>query len=130
MNKIFAVAMSVLIGLGFAFAAAPSEKGEKITVTGSIIDNRCAANHKDSLASFISSHTKECALMPKCSASGYSIYSKDGALVAFDKASYAKIKKFLKKPESTLAVVVTGTKEESGAIKLATIKNEDQSATK
>jgi hypothetical protein len=130
MNKIFAIALSVLIGLGFAFAATSSAKGEEITITGKIIDNRCAANHKDSLASFISSHTKECALKPKCAASGYSIYTKEGELIAFDKASYSKIKKFLLEPQSVLEVIVTGTKGKNGAVKLATIKNEDQSATK
>jgi len=93
---------------------------EAMTYTGTIIDNMCASNTKD-IASFIKTHTKECALMPQCVASGYSLYA-DGMLQPFDDKSNAKVQEFLKKPESKLDVVVTATKAD-GMLSLISIKN-------
>lgn len=80
-----------------------------MTLNGVIIDNTCASGHKAELASFVKTHTKDCALMPGCMASGYAIYS-DGKLYEFDKASNAKVVAFLMKKESKLQVKVVANK--------------------
>lgn len=81
-----------------------------LTIKGDIIDNQCASSQKpEKLAAFVKTHTKQCALMPQCAASGYSIFS-DGKLMKFDKTSNAKIEEFLKKSDSKLQVVVVANK--------------------
>jgi hypothetical protein len=90
-----------------AFAAVDKPAKVKASkMNGTIIDNMCAAGHQADIAEFVKAHTKECALMPTCVASGYSLYTEEGKLVAFDDASNAKIKKFLDKKKSSLQVVV------------------------
>ena len=82
----------------------------EITLTGDIIDNMCAGTKTTAeLAEFVKTHTKECALMPDCVATGYSIFA-DGTLYKFDKESNAKIEEFLKKEDSKLQVAVTVNK--------------------
>jgi hypothetical protein len=127
MKKCFAIGICVLLGLSTAFSATSTSKEASITVKGAIIDNHCAAANKDSLASFVPTHTKQCATMPDCAASGYSIYS-EGQLVAIDTASWGKVKKFLKNPKSTLNVAITGVKKKDGEIKVTAIKNDDAAA--
>jgi hypothetical protein len=90
-------------------APAATPAVETMTVTGTLIDNTCASAHKDDLAAFIPTHAKECALMPGCIESGYSIFA-DGKLYTFDKDSSAKIAEFLKIADSKLQVVVTANK--------------------
>jgi hypothetical protein len=96
--------------------------GEAITLKGTIIDNHCAESNKDHLAHYVMTHTKECAVMPHCAASGYSIFV-DGKLHKFDAESSQKVEEFLKKDESKLEVVVTAEKigEE---LKLISIENQ------
>jgi hypothetical protein len=76
-----------------------------ITLTGTVIDNRCAEANKADLANFVKTHTKECALMPACVASGYAIFA-EGKLTAFDKDSNKKIEEFLQKDASKTHVVI------------------------
>lgn len=97
------------------------KKSEKITISGTIIDNLCAQAHKSSMEQFIKSHTRECALMPECAASGYSLYHY-GALLRFDKESSKKVEQFLQKKGSTLTVVVV-VKKTGDAYNLISIKN-------
>lgn len=123
MKTIMTLAIAVIGSLTSAFAATNAVKNETITVSGIIIDNHCATAHKDSLATFTASHTKDCVLAPACAASGFSIYTADGMLMAFDKSSNARIKAFLEKPANILQVTVTGIKEKNGALKLVSIKN-------
>ncbi len=92
------ILLAGLIGL-FSLAA------EVLSFKGDIVDNMCAAENKDNLTDFLKTHTKECALMSDCVASGYSIFA-DGKLYRFDQASNKKIEKFLRKPDSKLQVVV------------------------
>jgi hypothetical protein len=77
---------------------------------------------KDNLAEFVKTHTKACALMPDCAASGYSIFA-DGKLNKFDQASNKKVEEFLKKDESKLEVVVKAEKV-GEELKLASIENQ------
>jgi hypothetical protein len=108
----------LLVGLAaVAFLAA-----KEITLTGTIIDNRCADMNKANLAEFIKTHTKACALMPECVASGYSIFV-DGKLHKFDAESNKKVEEFLRKEESKLDVVVKAEKV-GEELKLISIENQ------
>jgi len=131
MKKILAVMFILAIAVSLANAEEQSAKlvsqtamtsGKTMAMEGTIIDNACATANKKNLATFIKTHPKSCALMPNCVASGYSIYTKDGKLTAFDKKSDAKIEKFLKKNASTLDVAITA-KEIKGELSLVSIKN-------
>jgi len=96
--------------------------GEVMTLKGVIIDNMCVSANKDNLAEFIKTHTKQCALMPDCVASGYSLFV-DGKLHKFDQPSNKKIEEFLRKDESKLEVVVKGEKV-GEELKLVSIENQ------
>jgi hypothetical protein len=95
---------------------------EKVTLKGTIIDNECAQANKADLANFIKTHTKECALMADCAASGYAIYTDDKLLMKFDQDSSVKVAEFLKKTASTLKVVVVA-KQVGGELSLVSIEN-------
>ncbi|MBP7737039.1 MAG: hypothetical protein KA369_13765 [Spirochaetes bacterium] len=96
-------------------------EGGIMKLSGTIIDNLCAKAHESGMEAFIKTHTKECALMPKCAASGYSLYHY-GAAIRFDGAGSKKIEQFLKKKESTLNVVVE-VKKSGNLYSLVSIKN-------
>jgi hypothetical protein len=110
-----AVLLAGLVGL-FGSAA------DVLTLKGDIVDNMCAAENKDHLADFLKTHTKECALMSDCIASGYSIFA-DGKLHKFDQASNKKIEEFLRKPDSKLQVVVKAERV-GKELKLLSIENQ------
>ena len=93
---------------------------ETIALKGDVIDNSCAAANKDTLADFVKTHTKECAL--KCIDSGYSIFA-DGKLYKFDKDSNAKVGEFLKNADSKLEVSVTA-KQVGDELSLVSIENQ------
>lgn len=86
-----------------------SGPGEITRYVGTIIDNMCARAQKpEALGGFVKTHTKGCALMPSCVASGYSIYTRDGRLLRFDMVSNIVIEGFLKEPDNKLSVIVEG----------------------
>jgi hypothetical protein len=115
--------LGLIVLLSFSFQVHASvADSEVMTLKGDIIDNMCADGHKDDLAEFVTSHTKSCALMPNCIASGYSLFV-DGKLHKFDETSNKKIEDFLKKSDSKLQVVVTFTKKDN-MISLVSIKNQ------
>jgi type 1 fimbria pilin len=124
-NIIFTILALALVA-GALLAADQTPKPEAtakvLTYEGTIIDNLCATGNKVNLGKFIKTHTKECALMPNCAASGYSLYMPDGSLMAFDKASGVKIQKFLKKKSSKLEVSVSANSND-GTLQLVSIKN-------
>jgi len=103
-------------------AAADTAVPEAMVLKGDIIDNMCAGMHKETLAEFVKTHTKECALMPDCVASGYSLFA-DGKLYAFDQDSNAKVAEFLKNADSKLQVTVTA-KQVGDELSLASIENQ------
>ncbi len=84
--------LCLLVSSGFAAEtkSAAVKKSPELTLKGDIIDNSCAMANKANLASYVKTHTKECALRPGCVASGYSIFA-DGRLMTFDKKSNKKI---------------------------------------
>jgi hypothetical protein len=101
------LAGSLVAGLSAVVYAA--EKGELKTYTGTIIDNTCATANKDKLGDFVKTHTKDCAMMPGCASSGYSLYTEDGKLIAFTGKSNLKVKSYLKDSNTKLTVEVRGT---------------------
>jgi hypothetical protein len=96
---------------------------EAMVLKGNIIDNTCAGANKDNLADFIKTHTKQCAIMPGCIESGYSIFA-DGKLYTFDKDSSAKVAEFLKKADSKLEVSITA-KQVGDELSLVSIENQN-----
>lgn len=112
----FMVAVAVSMQ-GFAVAAEKS-----MMMEGYIIDTKCATDNKADLGEFVKTHTKECAVMPACAASGYNLYS-EGKLWKFDKGSSDKVHEFLMKKDSTLKVKVEMMHEKDDMIKLVSIKN-------
>jgi len=114
---------SMLGLLTVLFVSLALSAGETMTLKGDIIDNMCANGHKDELADFVKTHTKKCALMPSCAASGYSLYA-DGELHRFDVTSNAKIEEFLKEENSKLQVVVIA-KKIGEELSLVSIANQD-----
>jgi hypothetical protein len=96
----FVTAMFFMLVAGAVFAGVQADKqndNAKVSVyMGTIIDNLCAAANEKNLGEFIKTHTEKCALMPKCEASGYSLYLPDGKLLRFDKAGSRKVAEYLK----------------------------------
>lgn len=137
MRKVMALVLGLCFVATLAFAQTPTSnavsaptsapvsmvENTQLTMKGEIIDNMCAGSQKpENLAAFVKTHTKECALMPNCAASGYSIFS-EGKLAKFDKDSNAKIEDFLKKADSKLAVEVVAIKV-GDELSLVSIKNQ------
>lgn len=129
MKKMVLAAMVLCFASTLVFAqetAAPvvSTSAAAMTISGVIIDNQCAGTQTpEALGDFVKTHTKQCALMPGCAASGYAIYA-DGKLTKFDAASNKKIEGFLKKEDSKLNVKVRVT-EKDGVLSLLSIKNQE-----
>ena len=134
MRKIFLAAIAVMLLAGIVFAvekaAKPAEGAKVMTYMGTIIDNLCATTNKANLGEFVKTHTKKCALMPNCAASGYSLYMPDGKLMPFDKAGNKKIITFLKrknvlaKKYGELTVTITAS-QANGELSLVSIKNHE-----
>jgi len=134
MKRLFVFAVGFLFIASLAFAQgkaasevkAPGEEkpvSEVLTLKGDIIDNMCAGTQTpESLAEFVKTHTKMCALAPSCVESGYSLFA-DGKLMKFDKDSNAKIVEFLKQENSKLQVVVEA-KKVNEELSLVSIKSQ------
>jgi hypothetical protein len=128
MNRFVSIALVVFCALSLIAAGGCKSKTESPAVAqaetlhGDIIDNHCSTENQANLAVFVKSHTKECALMPACSASGYSIFTADGKLIKFDQASNGKIIEFLNQPESKLQVEIQA-KRVGDELSLVSIKN-------
>jgi len=118
-----AVMMVMAYGMATqAVAAKKAPKAETMTMSGYIIDTKCATDNKDKLDEFVKSHTKECATAPACQKSGYNFYS-EGKLYKLDKASNKKAIDFLKKADSKLNVKVEMSHGKGDVIKLMKIEN-------
>ncbi|MBU0548102.1 MAG: hypothetical protein KJ710_01465 [Candidatus Omnitrophica bacterium] len=97
---------------------------DEMVINGYIIDNRCAeANNNDTLSEFVKIHTKQCALMPACIESGYSIYS-DGILYVFDTDSNTQIVEFLNNADSKLKVTVVA-EQVGDELSLISVENQE-----
>ena len=114
--------MAALLMASSAAIAQETATTDTMALNGDIIDNMCATANSGNLIDFVKAHPKDCALLPACAASGYSILS-DGVLYKFDNDSSAKVEEFLKVPENTLKVTVT-VKKVGDEINLLSISNQ------
>ena len=55
------------------------------TVEGYLIDKLCSAKVAKEGVGAAKTHTKDCALMPKCKGSGYGVVTEEGKFLKFDK---------------------------------------------
>jgi len=122
MSKLLALLVGLLLVASMAFAAETAASPETTTLNGVVVDNACASSHNADLAEFVKTHTKDCALMPNCEASGYSLVTPDGQARIFTKQSSKKVAKFLKAKKSTLNVEVK-IKKSGAELELVSIKN-------
>lgn len=83
-------------------------QGKKATLTGHLVDQMCGGEVKD--AAKAAEHSKECALMDHCAASGFGIFA-NGKYVKFDAEGSKKAKLLVEKTkkEKDIAVVAEGT---------------------
>jgi len=118
-------ALLVVAFMGASASALAAEsksmsKAMAMTMSGTIIDTKCATANKATLGEFVKTHPEDCALA--CKDSGYNLYS-EGKLYKFDKASSGKVYKFLEKADSKLNVMVEVVHGKGGVLKLVSIKN-------
>ena len=83
-------------------------QGKKVTLTGHLIDQMCGGEVKD--AAKAAEHSKECALMDHCAATGFGIFA-NGKYVKFDAEGSKKAKTLVEntKKEKDVAIVAEGT---------------------
>ena len=118
MKKFIVVSLLLFLSAGIGFS-----KAKPITVKGYILDNVCIKLNKKDLPACVAKYTKECALQPACSESGYALYTDEGKLMPFTKNSSLRVKAFLKNNESTIKVSVAG--EKTGKyLEIITIQNQ------
>jgi len=97
----FLLAVACTLSAGIA-------QGEKVTLTGHLVDQMCGGEVKD--AAKAADHSKECALMDHCAASGFGIFS-NGKYVKFDAEGSKKAKALVEKTkkEKDITIVAEGT---------------------
>ena len=91
-------------------------KPKKAKVTGFLIDKACSGNvaKKDNPMEVANNHTKKCALMEKCVASGLGVFA-DGKFYELDEKGKTMAKAFLEKStlDKGVKVSVEGTADEA-----------------
>lgn len=101
-------ALIVLLGL----AALISAQDKPTTLTGYIVDKACSVGRAKAADPMVSAagHTRDCALMPNCAASGYGVFA-DGKYYEFDAKGTELAKAMLEASKKTkgLKASVTGT---------------------
>ncbi len=105
-RKSLTLSLIVLLA-GVVFASA----GEKVKLTGYLIDNACSARAKgDGAVEKVKNHTVKCAQMPPCAKSGYALVTEDGKLFKLDEEGNKKAADILAatKKEKALSVNVEG----------------------
>src|SRR5262245_35150161 len=100
-GMVLAGSLAMMLSIGTA-------QGKKATLTGHLVDQMCGGELKD--ASKAADHSKECALMDHCLASGCGICA-DGKYVKFDAEGSKKAKALVEKTkkEKDIAIVAEGT---------------------
>jgi Skp family chaperone for outer membrane proteins len=85
------------------------EKSQTVKIIGYVVDNMCAAAHKDDkdVLDTVKTHPKECALMDDCLKSGYAVLTEDGKFYKLDEAGNKKVVELLKKSKSEKGLMVT-----------------------
>ncbi len=106
-------AISIVIA---ALVVMVSAQGKSVSLTGSIVDKACSARHAKAPDPMVAAagHTKKCALMPNCTASGFGVFA-DGKFVEFDASGndMAKAKLEASKKESGAKFKIEGTLADS-----------------
>ena len=74
----------ILIAVSTLFVALSAPLAAE-TVEGYLIDKMCSAKVVAEGVDAAKMHTKDCALMPSCKASGYGVVTADGKFLKFDK---------------------------------------------
>ncbi len=107
MKRIAACLSIMAVALGLTILPGLAE-GKKVTLSGYLLDQMCGQEIKDPAKA--KEHTRECALMDHCAASGYGIYV-DGKLLKFDKAGSQPARTLLEnsKKEKEIEVIAEGT---------------------
>jgi len=97
----FLLAVACTLSAGIA-------QGKKVTLTGHLVDQMCGGEVKD--AAKAADHSKECALMDHCAASGFGIFA-NGKYVKFDAEGSKKAKALVEKTkkEKDITIVAEGT---------------------
>ncbi len=121
MKKNLVLVLAALLCVGVIAIAKP----KKAKVTGFLIDKNCSAGvaKKDNPMEAAAGHTKKCALMEKCVASGLGVFS-DGKFYELDDAGKTLAKAFLEKStlDKGVEVTVEGTAEEATPTMIAVKK--------
>ena len=126
MKRIALLSLMFCVVAPLAFAQDTIKTDAAVTITGTVIDNKCAVANEATITEFVKTHAKSCAILPECAASGYSILS-EGKLSKFDKESSVKVEEFLKKDDSKLTVVVVVNKV-GEELSLVSIENQNETA--
>ena len=122
-RKTFYPLAALIVLLGLAVLISAQEK--QTTLSGYVVDKACSAGRAkaaDPMAA-AANHTRDCALMPNCAASGYGVFA-DGKYYEFDAKGTELAKAMLEASKKTkgLKATVTGTVKDS---KLAVEKIEE-----
>jgi len=107
MKKIVRVSL-VAASMAMLTLTAGMAQDKTVTLTGHLVDQMCGAELKD--AAKAAEHSKECALMDHCAASGFGLFA-DGRYMKFDTGGSKKAKELLEKTkkEKDIVVVAEGT---------------------
>ncbi len=115
MKTLFRFAIAAVLLSGFAYAA---------SVQGILVDRACGAKMaatNDQKAA--AGHTRECALMPPCVASGYGVLTADGKFITLDDAGNKKAEAALKASKKADDIKVEVSGAQSGeTMKVSSIK--------
>jgi hypothetical protein len=79
-------------------------------IEGILVDRMCSTKIIKEGQKAAQAHTRECALMPHCLASGYGVYTAEGKFLTFDAAGNKQAEQALRasKKRNHLRVVVSG----------------------
>ena len=77
------LALSLFAALMFVALPVAAE-----TVDGFLIDKMCSAKMVEKGGDALKTHTKQCAGMPDCKASGYGVVTADGKFLKFDASGF------------------------------------------
>lgn len=109
-RNLFVIGLVLSLSVAAAAAAARTE----VKLTGYIVDNACGSPHASDAnpAEFAKGHPISCALMPRCSSSGYALFT-GGKVYKLDEDGNKKVMGLLKSTKSKkgLNVAVEGTLE-------------------
>lgn len=124
MKKVMLMSALALV-VSVAGIVALAQTQTKTTYTGYLMDKMCsgeATSSKDPMAS-AKEHTRSCALMKSCMASGYGIVS-DKKFYPFDEKGNELAKQMLKttKKKDNLSIEVVGTSTADGNIQVESLK--------